>query len=179
MPYHKIVTNLPEARLCVVECQLEHTGISKSYRIRSAGSEQRFHLKWFDKRSRNLDPRLYDRLAAMIEAGAPSQHFLWPIGFAWDPRSETEGLGCVLPLPGPRFRRLLDFPPARTIPRLKIAAQVMEARSRLLEKGYRFSRFSLDDLLVNPEGDVLFAACDQLAVRREDALATEQSRPLA
>lgn len=89
---------------CVVEHFLGGGGQGEVYQAKVGGDQ--FAAKWYFAHWLENDPRLRERLGKAIEAGAPSDRFLWPLDIL---TGSTTGFGYLMPLREERFRALVDM----------------------------------------------------------------------
>ncbi|HTZ60102.1 MAG TPA: hypothetical protein VMB49_18460 [Acidobacteriaceae bacterium] len=91
---------------CVVEDMLGEGGQAEVYRA-SIG-DRHYALKWYRKEYVQADRRLWERLKTAINAGSPTDRFLWPFDLVSLPHHPEYG-GYLMPIRPPEFISVVDI----------------------------------------------------------------------
>jgi serine/threonine protein kinase len=124
-------------------------------------------VKWYAAEYLPYDPGLGQRIHRLIQNGAPSPAFIWPIEAAQRP--DGTGFGYVMPLLEPRFRRIgallgRDIEPSYTT-LCTAAIQLADQFLRLHTDGLCYRDISLDNLALDAaSGDVCILDNDNVDI---------------
>jgi eukaryotic-like serine/threonine-protein kinase len=80
---------------CIIQDLLGEGGQAEVYRARIG--DQEYALKWYRKEYVDADPRLWERLKTSINAGMPTDRFLWPFDLVSLPQTTAYG-GYLMPI---------------------------------------------------------------------------------
>ncbi|HEX2568552.1 MAG TPA: serine/threonine protein kinase [Polyangia bacterium] len=122
-------------------------------------------LKWYYPASATPEQR--KALAALVESGAPSDKFLWPIELCEE--KGLPGFGYVMPLRDARFRGVVDLFFRRSEPDLRILAllclNLADTFLQLHAKGLCYRDISHGNVFFDERtGEVLICDCDNVGV---------------
>ena len=106
-------------------------------------------------------------LEVLIEAGAPSARFLWPVELVTVP--DRSGFGYVMPLRQTRFRGINEMMTRRLDPSLRTLAMtgylLADSFLELHSRGLSYRDISFGNVFFDPEtGEVLICDNDNVAV---------------
>jgi DNA-binding helix-hairpin-helix protein with protein kinase domain len=90
---------------CIIQDLLGEGGQAEVYRVRVGDME--YALKWYRKEYVSADRRLWERLKTSINAGMPTDRFLWPFDLVSMPQTQEYG-GYLMPIRPPEFISVLD-----------------------------------------------------------------------
>ena len=155
---------------CEVGAFLGGGGQGEVYRARlvdAQGAGAPVALKWFFPHYLRQDPELRTRLARAMDAGPPSDRFLWPQELAQT--ADRPGFGYVMPLRQERFVGITDLVTRRAEPTLRalVTAGFELAHSflQLHAKGLCYRDISFGNLFFDPEsGEVRICDNDNVSV---------------
>ena len=137
-------------------------------------------LKWYFPAT--AKPAQRKSLENLVEKGAPSNQFLWPIEMVSDPTIPS--YGYVMPLREPRFKGIIDLMKG-TVTGLTFRAlatagyQLVENYYQLHCKGLCYRDINFGNVFFDPaNGDVLICDCDNVCVNNDkDAAITVLGTP--
>ena len=128
-------------------------------------------LKWFFPHYLRQDPDLRARLERAIDAGPPSDRFLWPQGLVQT--TNRPGFGYVMPLREDRFVGITDLVTRRAVPtfRALVTAGFELAHNfrQLHAKGFCYRDISFGNVFFDPDnGEVRICDNDNVSVDGQD-----------
>lgn len=126
-------------------------------------------LKWFFPHTLESDPGLHERLRKAVDAGSPSDRFLWPSDLAVAPAQgpSLAGFGYIMPLREPRFAGMVDLVTRRVVPSFRALAtagfELAHSYLQLHAKGLCYRDISFGNVFFDPEtGEVRIADNDNV-----------------
>ena len=149
--------------VCTVEQHLGGGGQGEVYRASLAGHP--VALKWYFPAQ--ATPEQFAALQTLVQKGAPTAAFLWPIDIAISP--VVPGFGYVMPLREPRYHGIVDLMKRRVEPsfRALTTAGLGLAHSFLLlhAQGLCYRDISFGNVFFDPRaGDVLICDNDNVTI---------------
>lgn len=153
----------PSGMPCTAEQLLGAGGQGEVYKARLGG--EAVALKWFFPQMATPGQRA--AIEMLVRRGAPSEHFLWPLELASDPR--VPGFGYVMQLRPPRFKNIVDLMKRRIEPTFRALATAGLNLSHnyllLHTQGLCYRDISFGNAFFDPDtGDVLICDNDNVAV---------------
>jgi DNA-binding helix-hairpin-helix protein with protein kinase domain len=148
---------------CAVEQYLGGGGQGEVYRASLAG--QPVALKWYFPTQATAAQR--KALETLVQKGAPTAKFLWPIDIAISPR--VPGFGYVMPLREPRYRGIVDLMKRRVEPSFRALATaglgLAHSFLSLHAQGLCYRDISFGNVFFDPQdGDVLICDNDNVTI---------------
>lgn len=131
------------------------------------GQQPRVAIKWFFPHYLRQDPDLARRLQRAIDAGSPSDRFLWPLEMVES--DERSGFGYVMPLRDERFVGITDLVMRRVEPSLRTLVtagfELAHNYLQLHSSGLCYRDISFGNLFFDPEnGEVRICDNDNVSV---------------
>jgi DNA-binding helix-hairpin-helix protein with protein kinase domain len=148
---------------CIVEAFLGGGGQGEVYRARLQG--QAVALKWYFHDVATSEHR--DALAALIQRGAPTAKFLWPLGLAT--ARGVDAFGYMMPLREARFKGIVDLMTRRAEPSFRALAttglELAHSFLQLHSQGFCYRDISFGNVFFDPNsGEILICDNDNVAV---------------
>jgi eukaryotic-like serine/threonine-protein kinase len=142
---------------CTVCELLGAGGQGEVYRVQLGGRQ--FALKWYLPQS--ATPQQRNILEKLIEKGAPTERFLWPIDLAVS--AAAPGFGYIMPLRDAAYKNIVDMMKRRVEPTFAALAtagfELATSYFQLHAKGLCYRDISFGNVFFEPaSGDVLI--CD-------------------
>ena len=161
-PGQTVRTQLANA-VCTVEQHLGGGGQGEVYRASLAGHP--VALKWYFPAQ--ATPEQFTALQMLVQKGAPTAAFLWPIDIAISP--VITGFGYIMPLREPRFHGIVDLMKRRVEPSFRAlsTAGLGLAHSFLLlhAQGLCYRDISFGNVFFDPQdGSVLICDNDNVTI---------------
>jgi eukaryotic-like serine/threonine-protein kinase len=152
----------------LVEQLLGGGGQGEVYRVRTG--DYPVALKWYFAQA--ATPQQHAILEALMKAGSPSPHFLWPFDFASVPG--LPGFGYLMPLRGSRFKNIPDLLKRRVDVTLAthsmIGMNLAHGFLQLHSKGLCYQDISDGNVFFDPKsGEVLICDNDNVTVNGQDS----------
>lgn len=159
----QVVTTESAGLPCVVESFLGGGGQGEVYRALYAGEP--VALKWYFAQQASREQ--HQALDRLIQIGAPTDRFLWPLELVGD--RTLRGFGYIMPLRDPRYKSIVDLMTRRTEPRFRslITAAVDMADSflQLHARGLCYRDISFGNVFFDPDsGEALICDNDNVAI---------------
>ncbi len=153
---------------CVVQDLLGEGGQAEVYRARIGSRD--YALKWYRPEYLYADPRLWDRLRHVINAGTPAEQFLWPFDLASLPGSGFYG-GYVMPIKPDNYVGLADLLRRKCEPSFRSLAtagfQLANGFFRLHALGLCYRDINFGNIFFDPAtGDILIGDTDNVDFNR-------------
>lgn len=153
---------------CTVELFLGGGGQGEVYQANLGGKP--IALKWYFPDYLQLDSQQRERLETVIQSGAPSDRFLWPMELASAP--DAAGFGYIMPLREPRYKGMVDLMKRRIEPNLRALAtagfELADSFFQLHAKGLCYRDISFGNVFFDPDtGNVLICDNDNVSVDGE------------
>ena len=151
---------------CVIGKYLGGGGQGEVYKAVLSGKE--VAVKWyFTHQATELQKK---SLEILIQKGAPSDQFLWPLDIVV--ADGQSGYGYIMPLREPQYKNVVDLLKRRTEPTFySLATSCMQLAHNFLllhGKGLYFRDISWDNVFFHPEtGDVLICDNDNVGINGE------------
>src|SRR5271166_2425467 len=148
---------------CTVEKFLGGDGQGEVYEANVEGKP--FALKWYFPASATAQQRKV--LEVLVDRGAPSDRFLWPVELV--SQKDVPGFGYLMPLRPPGYNRVVDLVKRRVEPSFRVLATVglglADSFLNLHAKGLCYCDISPDNVFFHPDtGDVLICDNDNVLV---------------
>src|SRR5271166_20629 len=148
---------------CTVEKFLGGGGQGEVYEANVEGKP--FALKWYFPASATAQQRKV--LEVLVDRGAPSDRFLWPVELV--SQKDVPGFGYLMPLRPPGYNRVVDLVKRRVEPSFRVLATVglglADSFLKLHAKGFCYCDISPDNVFFHPDtGDVLICDNDNVLV---------------
>lgn len=150
---------------CKVTKFLGGGGQGEVYLANWAGGD--YALKWYYQQSATPDQHV--ALEQLIDDGAPSDKFLWPLDLAED--SSVPGFGYIMRLRDPKYKSLIDLVAGRV--EVKFSAlvtaglELAKAFRSLHTKGLCYRDISFGNAFFAPDtGDIMVCDNDNVATNR-------------
>ena len=148
---------------CTVEKFLGGGGQGEVYEANVEGKP--FALKWYFPASATAQQRKV--LEVLVDRGAPSDRFLWPVELV--SQKDVPGFGYLMPLRPPGYNRVVDLVKRRVEPSFRVLATVglglADSFLNLHAKGLCYCDISPDNVFFHPDtGDVLICDNDNVLV---------------
>lgn len=109
-------------------------------------------LQWFHSQYAQQDPRLHERLDVLIEAGRPSDRFLWPEETATVP--DVDAFGYVMVLREARFKGVVDLVKRRVQPTFRALTtagfELATGFGQLHDKGFCYRNITIGTVFLDP-----------------------------
>jgi len=137
--------------------------------------KEKVALKWYFPHYVREDPTLKVRLKHLINMGAPSNQFIWPLGLT--SANEVKGFGYLMELGDPRYRKVGEWVDRKIQPSFytlaKTGLNLVNAFSELHAKGLCYRDISFNNITFDPKtGDIKVFDNDNVDVDgREGAIA--------
>lgn len=149
--------------VCTVEQHLGGGGQGEVYRASLAGHP--VALKWYFPAQ--ATPEQFAALQTLVQKGAPTAAFLWPIDIAISP--VVAGFGYVMPLREPRYHGIVDLMKRRVEPSFRALATAGLGLSHsfllLHAQGLCYRDISFGNVFFDPQdGDVLICDNDNVTI---------------
>ncbi|MBI1297235.1 serine/threonine protein kinase [bacterium] len=128
-------------------------------------------LKWFFPHYLRRDPQLRERLISAVNAGAPSDRFLWPQELVESPAAP--GFGYVMPLRDKRFVGIVDLVMRRVEPSFRVLVtagfDLAHSYLNLHLKGLCYRDISFGNVFFDPgSGEVRICDNDNVGIDRRN-----------
>ncbi len=148
---------------CEVARFLGGGGQGEVYQVNVDGKQ--FALKWYFPAA--ATPQQRKVLEALVERGAPSDRFLWPVELV--SQKDVPGFGYLMPLRPPGYNRVVDLVKRRVEPTFRALAMVgiglADSFLKLHTRGLCYCDISPDNVVFHPDtGDVLICDNDNVLV---------------
>lgn len=122
-------------------------------------------LKWYYKKTST--PEQKNMIQSLVDAGAPSENFLWPIDFITDNKKHT--FGYIMELRPRRFRNIPDYLNRKIELNFKTLLMVVFHLTKefnlLHQKGYSYKDISEQNVFLDAmTGDVLICDNDNVSI---------------
>jgi serine/threonine protein kinase len=148
---------------CLVEGLLGAGGQGEVYKVSVDGASRA--LKWYYQQTST--PEQLETLAALVQAGAPDNRFLWPEDLLRDESKTT--FGYLMPLRPARFKSISDILTRSVSSTLRSlvtsCANLPDAFLQLHAKGWCYRDISLGNMFFDPKnGDILICDNDNVGV---------------
>jgi len=145
-------------------------GQGQVYEVECKGS--RWALKYYTKENFATQMQM-DNLVHLIEIGAPSPNFLWPIDIVKKPGDPF--FGYVMPLRTKNYASLIDYVKRRTNPTfyslITASYNLADSFSRLHAQGLCYRDISLGNVFIDPSnGDVLICDNDNVCYNNDGSI---------
>jgi DNA-binding helix-hairpin-helix protein with protein kinase domain len=150
----------------VIEDMLGEGAQAEVYRARIGDSW--FAVKWYRPEYLGVDARLWDRLKVAINAGSPTEQFLWPFDFVSLPGTATYG-GYVMPIKPPEYISMADLLRRQCEPAFRALTMVgfnlANSFLKLHAEGLCYRDVNFGNVFFNPDtGDIRIADTDNVDV---------------
>jgi len=127
-----------------------------------------FAVKWYRPEYLGVDARLWDRLKVAINAGSPTEQFLWPFDFVSLPRTAAYG-GYIMPIKPPEYISMIDLLRRRCEPAFRALTMVgfnlANSFLKLHAEGLCYRDINFGNVFFNPDtGDIRIADTDNVDV---------------
>ena len=153
---------------CLVQDLLGEGGQAEVYRARIGNLD--YALKWYRHEYLHADPRLWERLKEAINAGSPTEQFLWPFDLASLPGVSAYG-GYIMPLNPPEYVSLVDLLRRKCEPTFhslaNVGFQLAHSFFRLHTLGLCYRDINFGNIFFHPAtGDIRIGDTDNVDVNR-------------
>lgn len=167
-PGKTMVTTTTSSSTVTIDSYLGGGGQGEVYSAKLGG--QSVALKWYFPHTATDQQR--KALQNLIQVGAPTRAFLWPIELASS--SEVPGFGYVMPLREPRFRGMVDLVKRRVDPsfrNLSLACyNLADGFYHLHISGLCYRDISFGNVFFDPDnGEILIADNDNVVVNGSES----------
>ncbi len=159
----QVVTTETSGLPCVVDSYLGGGGQGEVYSARWAGNQ--VALKWYFAHQATREQ--HDALRRLVELGAPTQSFLWPLEIAVNPTAL--GFGYIMPLRDSRYKSIVDLMKRTAEPGFRaLMTAAIELSASFLElhaRGLCYRDVSFGNVFFDPDsGEVLICDNDNVAI---------------
>jgi hypothetical protein len=150
----------------VIEDVLGEGAQAEVYRARIGDSC--FAVKWYKPEYLGVDSRLWDRLKVAIDAGSPTEQFLWPFDFVSLPRT-TGYRGYLMPIKPPEYISMVDLLRRQCEPAFRALTMVgfnlANSFLKLHAEGLCYRDMNFGNVFFHPDtGDIRIADTDNVDV---------------
>jgi serine/threonine protein kinase len=154
---------------CIVQDLLGEGGQAEVYRARIGSRD--YALKWYRPEYIQADPRLWERLRQAINAGSPTEQFLWPFDLVSLPGVPAYG-GYVMPLKPDNYVSLVDLLRRKCEPTFRSLAtsgfQLAHSFFRLHALGLCYRDVNFGNIFFDPStGDIFIGDTDNVDFNRK------------
>lgn len=150
----------------VIEDMVGEGAQAEVYRARIGDSL--YAVKWYKPEYLSVDSRLWDRLKVAIDAGSPTEQFLWPFDFVSWPRTAEYG-GYIMPLKPPEYISMVDLLRRQCEPAFRALTMVgfnlANSFLKLHAQGLCYRDMNFGNVFFNPgTGDIRIADTDNVDI---------------
>lgn len=154
---------------CIIQDLLGEGGQAEVYRARIGDHE--YALKWYRPEYVHADRRLWERLKTAINAGSPTDRFLWPFDLASLPQRSEYG-GYLMPIRPPEFISVVDITRGRADTTFRslmtLGFELADSFMKLHALGMCYRDINFGNFFFNPKtGELRVADTDNVDVNRK------------